>query len=172
MIKTWLTGTCLCASVLFTGCAVTPSTSSTDSTTKTAVTSSSSANASTANALLDRNWTATEINGFQISTQVANKPSLKFDSKTQRFSGTDGCNRMMGSFKADAESLQLGAAASTKMMCLSKYGSKHQCAISASTYKRIALPSKPWTSHSDGSKRTYCDGSRCIKIKTFCLMVF
>ncbi|MDI3379471.1 META domain-containing protein [Acinetobacter sp. V89_7] len=117
MIKTWLTGTCLCASVLFTGCAVTPSTSSTDSTTKTAVTSSSSANASTANVLLDRNWTATEINGFQISTQVANKPSLKFDSKTQRFSGTDGCNRMMGSFKADAESLQLGAAASTKMIC-------------------------------------------------------
>ena len=70
--------------------------------------------------LYKHHWIATEINGFQIpsETDSAQIPSIQFDSAAQRFSGTDGCNQIMGSFHSDATSLQFGQVASTKMMCL------------------------------------------------------
>lgn len=46
-----------------------------------------------------------------------NQPSIHFSTKDRRFSGSDGCNRIMGTYEADANNLKLGAIAGTKMAC-------------------------------------------------------
>ncbi len=46
------------------------------------------------------------------------RPALQLDENTGRFSGNDGCNRVMGSYQADMTSLKFGQMASTKMACI------------------------------------------------------
>lgn len=68
------------------------------------------------NLLYAQRWVATEINGFQV--QPSEKmPQIQFDSRSKRFSGSDGCNQIMGSFSTTDDRLNLGQIASTKMMC-------------------------------------------------------
>lgn len=46
------------------------------------------------------------------------RPALQFEANTQRFSGNDGCNRMVGSYQADMTSLKFGQVAGTRMACI------------------------------------------------------
>lgn len=70
--------------------------------------------------LENRTWIANQIGNTAIQTQATerNIPSLQFDSATKRVSGSDGCNRIMGSYEAKADKLNLSQMAGTRMACL------------------------------------------------------
>lgn len=70
--------------------------------------------------LQDRSWTATQIGNSEIRTASTTHqlPSLQFDAATGRVSGTDGCNRIMGSYTAGKDTLRLDQLAHTQMACL------------------------------------------------------
>ncbi|MDI6620502.1 META domain-containing protein [Acinetobacter junii] len=61
-------------------------------------------------------WVATQIQGTQLAS--SNSPHIQFESSTQTFSGSDGCNRIRGSFKTENNQLKLGPVMSTKMACI------------------------------------------------------
>ncbi|XPP26447.1 MAG: META domain-containing protein [Leucobacter sp.] len=48
--------------------------------------------------------------------EAQGEPSLEFQDDG-RYAGTDGCNRLMGSWTADGDSIDLGEMASTMMFC-------------------------------------------------------
>ena len=65
-------------------------------------------------------WNIIEVNGSKVTPgESRTLPFITFDTATGRVSGNSGCNRMMGSFDVNAKpgSLELGAMASTRMMC-------------------------------------------------------
>jgi copper homeostasis protein (lipoprotein) len=70
--------------------------------------------------LQNRTWIVTHIGSTEITTAptTRNIPSLQFDAATQRVSGADGCNRIMGSYTAGKDTLNLSQMAGTKMACL------------------------------------------------------
>lgn len=65
-------------------------------------------------------WQLTEINGKPVE-QSASSPGrnahLRFHNAEKRISGSSGCNRIMGSYEATEEKLQLGQLGSTMMAC-------------------------------------------------------
>lgn len=70
--------------------------------------------------LQNRTWIVTHIGSTEITTAptTRNIPSLQFNAATQRVSGADGCNRIMGSYEAGRDTLLLSQMAGTKMACL------------------------------------------------------
>ena len=70
--------------------------------------------------LQNRTWIVNQIGNTEITTAptARNIPSLQFDAATQRVSGADGCNRIMGSYTAGKDTLNLSQMASTEMACL------------------------------------------------------
>lgn len=65
-------------------------------------------------------WNIIEVNGSKVAPgESRTLPFIVFDTATGRVSGNSGCNRMMGTFDVNAKpgSLELGAMASTRMMC-------------------------------------------------------
>ena len=65
-------------------------------------------------------WNIIEVNGSKVAPgESRTLPFIAFDMATGRVSGNSGCNRMMGTFDVNAKpgSLELGAMASTRMMC-------------------------------------------------------
>ena len=65
-------------------------------------------------------WNIIEVNGSKVAPgESRTLPFIAFDTATGRVSGNSGCNRMMGTFDVNAKpgSLELGAMASTRMMC-------------------------------------------------------
>lgn len=70
--------------------------------------------------LQNRTWIATQIGNTEIKTAptVRNIPSLQFDASTQRVSGSDSCNRIMGSYTAGKDTLTLSQMATTRMACM------------------------------------------------------
>lgn len=74
--------------------------------------------------LQNRTWIATQIGNTPIKTAPTahNIPSIQFDSASQRVSGADGCNRMMGEYNAGKDTLTLGPLAGTKMACMDNNG--------------------------------------------------
>lgn len=70
--------------------------------------------------ITDKTWIVTHINGEAVSTKPTdhNIPSLQLDSKEQRFSGADGCNRLMGSYTVTGSQITFGQIAGTMMACL------------------------------------------------------
>lgn len=67
----------------------------------------------TLTSLNDTNWTIEKINGRPtIPNQTAN---ISFAA--DRISGTAGCNRLMGGYKVDGQSLSLSGIATTRMAC-------------------------------------------------------
>lgn len=68
--------------------------------------------------LQKRTWVLTHLASTRTQLKATdNKPSLSFDQSTNRFSGSDGCNRIMGTYKATEQSLLFSAVAGTQMMC-------------------------------------------------------
>lgn len=71
------------------------------------------------NLLQNKNWVLTHIGATASPADPShpNSPSLQFDSATQRISGTDGCNRIMGTYAVKNHQIQLGQLAGTQMFC-------------------------------------------------------
>jgi len=67
--------------------------------------------------LQDREWVLVELRDHPVSTD--RPPTLRFDRATARLSGSDGCNRLMGSYRlGEMNRLQIGEnMASTMMAC-------------------------------------------------------
>jgi heat shock protein HslJ len=63
-------------------------------------------------------WKLMKVDGFNQDIAGLQKEAfIRFDSASSKFSGTAGCNRMMGSFVASGNTIKIGPAAMTKMMC-------------------------------------------------------
>ncbi|NDV64804.1 META domain-containing protein [Bacteroides sp. 224] len=65
-------------------------------------------------------WSIVEINGSEVVLSEGQEyPFIGFESTTGKVYGNSGCNRIMGSFDTNAKpgSLDMGALASTRMMC-------------------------------------------------------
>jgi putative lipoprotein len=69
------------------------------------------------NAFRGTRWMLTELHGKPV-TPVANNPAyIVFDPDQKRYSGSSGCNRIVGTFQLDGNSLQLMGGAMTTMAC-------------------------------------------------------
>lgn len=70
--------------------------------------------------LENRTWVATQIgnNPIKTSPTARNIPSLQFDAATKRVSGSDGCNRLMGTYTVKKDQLEFGELMGTQMACL------------------------------------------------------
>ena len=69
--------------------------------------------------LQNRTWVLTHIGNTEIKSKPNQQiPSLQFDAATQRVNGTDGCNRIMGSYQAGRDTLMLSQMTGTRMACL------------------------------------------------------
>lgn len=106
MLKQCIIASCLATTVLFTGC----QTMNNDQSSSTA----------TVNVLKleNRTWITTQIGHTAIPSTATQVPRLQFDSATKRVSGTDSCNRIMGSYETKEDQLSLSQMAGTKMACL------------------------------------------------------
>ncbi|MFN0297180.1 META domain-containing protein [Acinetobacter albensis] len=91
------------STLIFTGCESIP-------------TSSSHLEASNLMQLQNRTWFITHVGNSEAKI-MPNMPSLQFDAATKRVTGSDGCNRLMGSYEAGRDTLVLSQMASTKMAC-------------------------------------------------------
>ena len=107
MLKKLLAISIITATLAVTGCETVPN---------------ASATIETANLiqLQNKTWIATHLGNTEIKTAPTahNIPSLQFDAATKRVTGTDGCNRVMGSYEAGRDTLVLSQMAGTKMACL------------------------------------------------------
>ena len=117
MLKHWIISTGLISCLTITGCAATTSAPTKSIAKATPSASSQSQSQSQQPTLLyQQHWVATEINCFQVESSEKT-PQIQFDSSSKRFSGSDGCNQIMGSFNTADDHLSFGQIASTKMMC-------------------------------------------------------
>ncbi|XID74298.1 META domain-containing protein [Alkanindiges sp. WGS2144] len=62
----------------------------------------------------------TDVTWQQILPGEINRPNIRFSSQDHRVSGSDGCNRLMGTYQADDQHLKLSPIASTRMACVSQ----------------------------------------------------
>lgn len=71
------------------------------------------------NSELNKHWQFISINGNLVdkSNNGNQTPDLEFDLTENRFSGSTGCNRMMGTVEFQGNTLSFGTAACTRMMC-------------------------------------------------------
>jgi len=69
--------------------------------------------------LEDQEWVLTELMGEPVSLPEGQPaPSLHFDPSTGRVSGSDGCNRLMGSYRLfERDRIEFGQLAGTLMAC-------------------------------------------------------
>lgn len=107
MLKKMVLASSVAAALLFSGCETMPSYNETQTITHL-------------NLLQNQTWIATHIGNTAIQTAPTahNIPSIQFDSATQRVSGADGCNRLMGSYTASKDALKLSQLAGTRMACM------------------------------------------------------
>jgi heat shock protein HslJ len=63
-------------------------------------------------------WRLTHLGDKPVTSVNAKAaPTLLFDVKTSRFSGSGGCNRISGAYKHQGKALTFGAVVATKMAC-------------------------------------------------------
>lgn len=65
------------------------------------------------------NWTLTHIGTaeFKADDSVRNIPNIQFNQANQNIQGTDGCNRIMGTYEIQGEQIHFRQLAHTKMLC-------------------------------------------------------
>nr|WP_174506729.1 META domain-containing protein [Acinetobacter sp. Marseille-Q1620] len=70
--------------------------------------------------LQDKTWILTHIGAteYKSDPNTRNIPSIQFDSSTLRVSGSDGCNRIVGTYTVRGNRLNLGQLATSQMMCM------------------------------------------------------
>lgn len=70
-------------------------------------------------ALQDQAWNLVQINGKPVVLSESQRaPGLMFHSDNQRMSGSSGCNQLLGTYKVNANTLDIGLMAATRMACL------------------------------------------------------
>jgi heat shock protein HslJ len=63
-------------------------------------------------------WLLTRLGDKPVTVaESSTPPSIILQGDATRFSGSGGCNRIMGTFELDGESITFGPAASTEMHC-------------------------------------------------------
>ena len=68
--------------------------------------------------LTGADWRLVELSGREAAPmEVTRRPWIRFNTDSNRVSGSGGCNRMSGPFTLNADAMQFGALASTKMAC-------------------------------------------------------
>jgi len=73
---------------------------------------------------LEGTWYATELAGKPTPKPDPNRETyLQFESGG-RISGSDGCNRLTGTYQLDGERVAFGQMASTQMLCLNSSGTE------------------------------------------------
>lgn len=104
MLKKFLVASALTSSLIMFGCSSMPS---------------AAQQQSNLTQLQNKTWILTHIGAVEYKTDPSahNVPSLQFDSATQRVSGADGCNRIMGGYTIKGEQLSLSQLAGTQMFC-------------------------------------------------------
>ena len=106
MLKTLVTAGLLGTVLIFSGCETLPNQTNTTELSHLAQ-------------LQNRTWVLTHIGNTEIKSKPNQQiPSLQFDAATQRVNGTDGCNRIMGSYQAGRDTLMLSQMTGTRMACL------------------------------------------------------
>ena len=105
MLKKLMTATVIAMSLTAVGCATTQS---------------STKQQETLNLLQNKTWILTHIGATEFKTDPSahNVPSIQFDAATQRVSGADGCNRLMGAYSINKDKISLSQLAGTQMMCM------------------------------------------------------
>lgn len=71
-------------------------------------------------AALQGDWRVVSVNGKAVDEKAESVPVLSFDVKEMRFSGTTGCNKLMGKLTREADdtrSLGFSLTATTRMAC-------------------------------------------------------
>ncbi|MDR2000092.1 MAG: META domain-containing protein [Zoogloeaceae bacterium] len=65
-------------------------------------------------------WLITQAAGEKVqAVNDANVPNLVFDEKSQRVSGSTGCNRIAGGYALEGDKLRFQQMVSTRMACIS-----------------------------------------------------
>lgn len=69
--------------------------------------------------LQNKTWVLTHIGvtDLKADPSLPNQPSIQFDEASKRVSGSDGCNRIMGSYSIQGEHMSLSQMARTRMLC-------------------------------------------------------
>lgn len=67
----------------------------------------------------NKTWVLYELNGVPVPTRGTGQDAhLQFNPATQRFSGSAGCNRIMGGYKIEGkDKITFGKAGTTLMAC-------------------------------------------------------
>jgi heat shock protein HslJ len=65
-------------------------------------------------------WRLVQLDGQQVMAGADPKidPRLQFDAKTQRVSGSGGCNNIAGGYRMSGNTLRIGPLASTRKACM------------------------------------------------------
>ncbi|GAA5016736.1 hypothetical protein GCM10023206_28740 [Acinetobacter puyangensis] len=115
MKKNFLLGCALSSGIIFSACTSTPP-------------EVQVVQANNLSLLQGKAWILSQIGQQPITyAQNANTATIEFSSSEARFSGSDSCNRIMGSYQADnLNNISLGQIASTEMACLSNNGEIEQ----------------------------------------------
>ncbi len=72
----------------------------------------------TQSTLLDTKWLLTELSGAPITQDTAGEPIfIQLTADSNRVAGFTGCNRLIGSYQADGDTLIFAHVATTKMAC-------------------------------------------------------
>ena len=97
-----------------------PETQGTSSSQATAAPNTTSAPADTqaANPLLHSRWQLTQLRGEAVAGSNPERAAHIVFGPANRIAGSDGCNRLMGSYSLEGEQLNLGQLVSTRMACL------------------------------------------------------
>lgn len=69
--------------------------------------------------LENQNWNLSHIGATEIQAEppIAGIPNIQFDATNKRLSGTDGCNRIMGSYTIQGERISFSQIARTQRYC-------------------------------------------------------
>ena len=84
----------------------------------TAAESSSPADTASANPLLHSHWQLTQLRGEPVTSSNPERAAHIVFGAANRIAGSDGCNRLMGSYSLEGGQLTLGQLVSTRMACL------------------------------------------------------
>jgi heat shock protein HslJ len=90
-------------------------------------------------ALEGTEWALIELGGQPVVAERERRPGFRLVADGRKVQGNAGCNRMMGSYRADGASLKFGPLASNKMACPAmETETKFLSALGATTRYEIA----------------------------------
>lgn len=67
--------------------------------------------------LQKHNWKLSQIGATEIDLKNKARPSLVLNAANQSVSGSDGCNRLVGSYQIKDQQIQFQNMVSTRMLC-------------------------------------------------------